>query len=266
MIHPQHLSSDGVHFFGIKGSPVHYPVIRGEVKGNCFSFTTQNPTDKNDTDDFELCATAPGRGTLKTTEAPGIEPWPVTREKGPLVVAVDWDSKRRYLQDDTGLSNPEMKKIFDEDQRVRQPASGNIDWAVVSKSDADRREATRKLLADGKLHTGEDFERAAFLFQHGDSPDDYLLAHTLASIAMANGQSSAIWIASATLDRYLQSIHQPQIYGTQFLTPTDMPATQEPYNRALISDALRRQLSVPSLAAQEKQRQQYDAQRSHEKN
>jgi hypothetical protein len=64
----------------------------------------------------------------------------------------------------------------------------------------------------------------------------------------------------------LQSIHQPQIYGTQFLTPTDMPATQEPYNRALISDALRRQLSVPSLAAQEKQRQQYDAQRSHEKN
>jgi hypothetical protein len=81
-------------------------------------------------------------------------------------------------------------------------------------------------------------------------------------VAVATGQSSAIWIASATLDRYLNSIHQPQIYGTQFYTKLKEPATQEPYNRTLISDALRRQLSVPSQAEQEEQRKRYDGEPS----
>jgi hypothetical protein len=105
------------------------------------------------------------------------------------------------------------------------------------------------------------FQRAAYVFQHGDTPDDYLLAHTLAMVAVARGQSGAVWIASATLDRYLNSIHQPQIYGTQFRTKPNEPATQEPYNRTLISDALRRQLRVPSQAVQEEQRKRYDAER-----
>jgi len=84
-------------------------------------------------------------------------------------------------------------------------------------------------------------------------------------VAVKKGRGNAIWIAAATLDRYLQSIHQPQIYGTQFLTPPDRPATQEPYDRALISDALRRALGVPTQSAQEEQRKAYDAQRQHNK-
>lgn len=155
-----------------------------------------------------------------------------------------------------------MQRISEADQKDRQASIGKIDWTVVSKSDAARREATAKLLSDGKLHTGEDFERAAFVFQHGDTPDDYLLAHTLAIVAVSRGQSGAIWIASATMDRYLNSIHQPQIYGTQFWTKPNEPTTQEPYNRGLISDALRRFLVVPSLATQEEQRKQYDVERS----
>jgi hypothetical protein len=157
-----------------------------------------------------------------------------------------------------------MQSIFEEDQKVRQTGF-KIDWATVSKSDAERREATRQLLNDDKLHTGEDFERAAFLFQHSSSSNDYLLAHTLAMVAVKKGQSSALWIASATLDRYLQSIHQPQIYGTQFFTRPNEPSTQEPYDRTLISDALRRQLGVPSQPAQEERRKQYDAERNLQK-
>lgn len=144
----------------------------------------------------------------------------------------------------------------------RMRSSGKIDWTVVDKADAARRAATRSLLNEGKLHTGEDFQQAAFVFQHGDTPDDYLLAHTLAVVAVAKGQSSAIWISAATLDRYLQSVHQPQIYGTQFDTKPNEPTTPEPYNRGLISDALRRQLGVPSQAAQEEQRKQYDAEKA----
>jgi hypothetical protein len=84
-------------------------------------------------------------------------------------------------------------------------------------------------------------------------------------IAMKKGYTDAIWIAAATLDRYLQSIKQPQIYGTQFLTPKGGSTTQEPYNRTLISDALRHQLQVSGLAAQAAQCKQYNAERKNVK-
>src|SRR5690349_6349464 len=56
--------------------------------------------------------------------------------------------------DDSGIPNAEMKAIFDEDQRVRQPQK--IDWKTVNRTDTERREATKKLLSAGALHTGKD--------------------------------------------------------------------------------------------------------------
>ena len=153
--------------------------------------------------------------------------------------------------EDSGLANPEMKAIFEEDQRVRQPPK--IDWKTVNRTDAERREATKKLLSVGALHTGKDFEEAAFVFQHGDNPSDYLLAHTLAMIAVAKGDENAIWIAAATLDRYLQKVGQKQIYGTQYLNNPKDGWTQEPYDRELISDTLRQNLHVPNQDDQAKQ-------------
>ncbi|MGD0125730.1 MAG: hypothetical protein ABSF46_10245 [Terriglobia bacterium] len=259
---PQHFSiATGAFFSGINGPAVHYPIIRSASKGNCVSFTTQNPADNRDKDDFQLCTSRQGHGSLKIDIA-GFEPWPVAREKGPLSIAGDWDSARNYFVDDTDISNPEMQRIFEADQKDRQPGVGKIDWGVVERADAFRREQTRQLLSTGKLHTGEDFERAAFVFQHGDAPDDYLLAHTLAMVAVARGRGGALWIEAATLDRYLNSVHQPQIYGTQFYFKPKEPTTQEPYNRAMIPDALRRNLGVPSLAAQEEQRKKYDSEDS----
>jgi hypothetical protein len=247
---PKHFSTgDGQSFSKIQGPTVAYPVVRTSLKENCLALT----------DDFQLCSSGQGRVALKITAAP-FEPSPVTKEKEPLAVFTDWDNTRTYSLYDNYVPNVEMQQIFEEDQKDR---AGKINWGIVGKADAARRTATRTLLAMGNLHTGLDFERAAFVFQHGDTPDDYLLAHTLAMVAVARGQSSAIWIASATMDRYLNSIHQPQIYGTQFYTKPNEPATQEPYNRGLVSDALRRELGVPSQAAQEEQRKKYDAEQSH---
>lgn len=65
------------------------------------------------------------------------------------------------------------------------------------------------MLEAGALKTGEDFEDASVIFQHGDNPQDYLLAHVLAMAAMTKGDANARWIAAATLDRYLQSVKQP---------------------------------------------------------
>lgn len=149
-------------------------------------------------------------------------------------------------------SNPEMLRLFKEDQADRQ-AGLSIDWKVVGPRDEARREKTRRLLADGALHTAEDYRAAAFIFQHGSSPDDYLLAHTLAMVAVAKGDPNSLWIASATLDRYLINTGHRQIYGTQYSKPSSTAAwTLEPYDRTLISDPLRRELGVPDQAAQQK--------------
>ena len=153
--------------------------------------------------------------------------------------------------------NPEMAKIFVEDQAVRQNVKPEQykDMAFVRRmiaDDAARRNRTRTLLDQGKLTTAEDYYAAAFVFQHGGKPEDYLLAHSLALAAAARGRKDASWIAAATLDRYLQSIGQKQIYGTQFTRKGGEPMTQEPYDRALIPDALRTALGVPVQADQAK--------------
>ena len=250
---PMHFSSSGAgeFFSDIRGRVAHYPIIQSSVSGDCLAFTTQNPADKTDRDHFRLCLGAPGHATFGI-DLPTFQPWPVTREKG-VVVATNFDSNRTYFLGETSISSVEMRQIFDADQEDRKVPFGKIDWAVVSKRDSARRKLVRQLLAEGKLHTGNDFERAAFVFQHGGTQDDYLLAHTLAMVAVARGDGSAIWISAATLDRYLQSIHQPQIFGTQFNFKPDGHVTQEPYNRHLISDPLRHDLGVPSLPEQKVQ-------------
>jgi hypothetical protein len=152
-----------------------------------------------------------------------------------------------------------MAAIFKADQADRSGA-GPIDWDKVARADEARRRRTKALLDTGALQSGDDFWHAAFIFQHGGTPDDYLLAHTLAVVAVARGNGKAPWIAAATLDRYLQSIGQKQIYGTQYQTPMSGGATpREPYNRTLISDALREAMRVPVQAEQEKRRAETEA-------
>ena len=151
----------------------------------------------------------------------------------------------------------EIDRIYLEDQQARQSPNPSAPKPVY-KSDDERKRAAQKLLESNNLHTGKDFEEAAVIFQHSHQSDDYLLAHTLAVIAVSKGNKDAIWIASASLDRYLMATGKPQIYGTQFITRPGQHATQEPYNRQLISDQLRKELQVPSQAEQEVRRKGFD--------
>jgi hypothetical protein len=130
-----------------------------------------------------------------------------------------------------------------------------------------RREEIRKLLADGKITSAVDYSDAALIFQHGQQPEDFLFAHILATQALMRGGSADKWIVAATLDRYLQSVNQPQVFGTQY--PGDKSAentprpqvdphvlniqrTQQPYNSKLLPDAVRQDFCVPDVAQQEK--------------
>jgi hypothetical protein len=99
----------------------------------------------------------------------------------------------------------------DQDDRIQ-------DRPQMSANDALRRKRVHQLLDEGALRTARDFSDAAIIFQYGQEPDDYLLAHVLALIAVAKGDKNGREIAAITLDRYLQSIGQSQIFGTQYLT------------------------------------------------
>ena len=162
--------------------------------------------------------------------------------------------------------NVEMAAIFAADQAVRQnidPAKFR-DRAFVEQMNADdaaRREQTRALLDADALQTGEDFRAAAFVFQHGATPEDYLLAHSLAVTGVAKGSRQAAWIAAASLDRFLQSIDRKQIYGTQTRMMNGGEPTLEPYDRNLLPDAVRAAAGVPGLAEQDASLEQFRAAR-----
>lgn len=234
-------------------------VVVARMKDGALHFTTRNAANASDEDGFVMTLDGERAKIVYDDLPPGriMEPFVFERAADGAKVATDWEPNRLYTAGDSDTPNAEMKAIYAEDQRVR--SEKEIDWSVVSKSDADRRTQTRKLLADGALHTGKDFEEAAFVFQHGDSAQDYLLAHTLAMIAVSKGDATAIWIAAATLDRYLEHVKQKQIYGTQYSSDSQNHWSQEPYDRELISDALRRQSGVPSQAAQAEQLKAYEA-------
>ena|SRR5215470_1909317 len=133
-----------------------------------------------------------------------------------------------------------MRKIYEEDQKNRNDIAG----------DTRRRLQVQQLISEGKLQTAEDYYYAAFIYQHGQQPSDYLYAHVLAVTAVDRGLHSATWLSAATLDRYLHSIRQPQVFGTQFGSLYDSRDDQEPYNREMVSDALRAQWCVASISVQ----------------
>jgi hypothetical protein len=256
---PTHWSANRNLFSDIAGPVRHDPVTRAAIKDGVLHFTDQNPTDPKDTNAYVFTLNGDRAELTDDDLPPGLVDEPRVFTRGPegASVSTNWEPNRSYVPGDSDAACAEMKTIYDEDQRVR--GTDKIDWNVVGKSDAERRVQTKKLLADGALHTGKDFEEASFVFQHGDKPDDYLLAHTLAMVAVSKGDSSAIWIAAATLDRYLENIKQKQIFGTQYSSDNKNGWTQEPYDRTLVSDALRDQLGVQPQALQAKQLQAYQA-------
>jgi hypothetical protein len=144
---------------------------------------------------------------------------------------------------------------------------GNISAAEYYRHGDARRAEVRKLLEEGKLTSGEDFSDAALIFQHGQTPEEFLFAHVLAVEALIRGGSADKWLAAATLDRYLQAVNRPQIFGTQY--PGDKAAgntpkpqvdphvmnvqrTQQPYDAKLLPESVRQDFCVPDVSQQEK--------------
>jgi hypothetical protein len=250
LAHPRAIRSDGRSFSGLSQDTERETLTAGPPVNGALRLVAVKANDPKDTTEFDFTVDASGEGRLMPTGAP-IEPWTLVRHAGSDQPQVwnGWDPKRSYVIDEPYVApNAAMAEIYKADQAVRQSIeSFNANAAPIEKDDEARRGQVRALLEKGELRAGEDFRLAALVFQHGSEPRDYLFAHTLALVALAKGDRSASWIASASLDRYLQSIGRPQIFGTGF-GPDG--ASQGAFDRELVSDAIRRELNVPALADQ----------------
>lgn len=243
-------------FVAIRGPIASHPIVSATQRSGAIELKVGRPG--GDPAHYVFHVLSADAAELKTADS--TRPALLLTRVGPEErVATEWDEARVYAGDGRWPSNPEMTALFEADQAARRNPV-EIDWQIVGLQDEQRRRRTRELLDAGELRSGDDFYRAAFIFQHGGEADNYLFAHVLATVALQRGHPDAGWIAAATLDRYLQRIGRPQIFGTQYSTPPGQPATQEPYDRALLSDALRFMVGVPNQAEQEQQRLAYEAQ------
>ena len=259
---PEHLKMDGESFSRISGPVVRRPSQTVRSTNGDIEIGFNDPTAGATPDIFRLhCLNANHLRAIYL--GTGFEPFELAKARAKDMALGPWEAGRDYLRLIARPTNAEMTAIFDADQADRQV--DRIDWSRVGPADEKRRMRTKNLLDSGALQSGDDFYHAAFVFQHGVESKDYLMAHLLALIACARGKLGAVWIASATLDRYLQATDKPQVLGTQYNIPHAAPATQEPYDRTLVSDAMRKALHVPTMPEQEQRRQQYTARASEPK-
>lgn len=149
----------------------------------------------------------------------------------------------------TGNDTLRSLAVADQDDRKNWLRATDAQKRAMSERDALRRRKARTLLDDGGAQTGEDLEAAALIFQHGDTPDDYQLAHELAALAAGRGRFGSL--PALAEDRFLQKIGRRQRFGSQLVQgrggrwvagPTDETGP------AAVTDALRADFLVPSLA------------------
>lgn len=109
--------------------------------------------------------------------------------------------------------------LFSADHREHAdvPTVGTPEYVALRQRDQARRHQATVLLARLTHPDGDDLYHAAWLFNHGDTPEDVRRAHELASRAAALGNSKALWLSAASYDRWCMYRGLPQRYGTQIV-------------------------------------------------
>jgi hypothetical protein len=141
-----------------------------------------------------------------------------------------------------GEDNEELKRLCDEDQADRTPPGGKpIDWAQVRPRDKARLKQVKAIYTQNRLQTADDYDCAATVLQHGDAPEDVLLAHELWVVAISKGKNErdTLAMAAASEDRYLMKIGRPQRFGTQLHSEGGGPIMLYPVDGG-VTDGLRR--------------------------
>jgi hypothetical protein len=152
-----------------------------------------------------------------------------------------------------GDSEIHRLRVADQDDRRGFMSKSQAELDELANRDAARLKRAKEIYRSGGLVNGWDYFDAALVLQHSSNSEDYLLAHVLCTVAIDKGVGAdARWLSAASLDRYLESIQQKQIFGTQYDGDVKKGYTYGSYNAGLLTDAIRKALDVPTLAQQKK--------------
>ena len=113
----------------------------------------------------------------------------------------------------------ELQMLFEQDQADRADSAqlAAMRGQYMLQRARARRQRVEELLANHPVLDAQDYFHAAMIFQHGETPEHFLLAHTLAYQGTKLGYEACFCLMAAAYDRVLMSRGQPQKYGTQYM-------------------------------------------------
>ena len=121
-----------------------------------------------------------------------------------------------------------LHQIYLEDQNDMPTRTPRTDPSAEALKAFDDRAATRRaslhaMLARGEITSGNDLYEAAFVFQHGETAPDYLLAHVLALDAVAKGMDRAKWLSVQPSTAIFSSSANPNLWHAVPVRPETAP-------------------------------------------
>lgn len=181
--------------------------------------------------------------------------WGTAALAGMVLLTGSMKAQAPPLENTVKPGDSEIHRLRVADQNDRRGIMGKskAEWDQMAKRDAERLKRAKEIYRSGGLVSAADYFDAALILQHSTVSDDYLLAHVLCTVSIAKDSTAdARWLSAAALDRYLQSVQQKQVFGTQRHGDDKNGYTGEPYDANLLTDAVRTALEVPTLEQQKK--------------
>ncbi|WP_028887422.1 hypothetical protein [Tenacibaculum ovolyticum] len=163
-----------------------------------------------------------------------------------IVFSCKTKNKQESENQNIKIDNPELIEICKNDQNDRK--NYNITWLEIVKKDSLRRKRVDIILNSNKIKTAKDYMNAAMVFKRGNDSINFLKTITLMKEAIKlDSTINKLPLAEIT-DRYLLSIGDPQIYGTQFYKEAyNKPWVLAKIDTTKITDKERVQFGVETL-------------------
>jgi hypothetical protein len=118
--------------------------------------------------------------------------------------------------------NAELLSLYEADRRehASAPKVHTPEYKALRARDLARRTRVMEMVAQAaadRSQTAEDYYHAAWIMNHGETPEDARNAHLLASRSSEMGYRPARWLAAASYDRWQMYQGKPQKYGTNYI-------------------------------------------------
>jgi len=179
-------------------------------------------------------------GAVPSHPGPGMERFRL--QASPKGILEIWLHPERAQKKDHVQNHAELQAIVDADQKARQGDWSKFtqaDFLRLAKEDDARLKRVKALIAKSAAKTGQDFFNAALVCQHGQTFEDYALAHELSVCGMLFGHQSSAWLAGASYDRMFSNSGYAQRFATQY-SIRGGKTTLSRFEPAWINDSIRK--------------------------